>query len=563
MQRSARLRGCTSSTGCFSPPGWSCEGLVGAGRAAPARAALHCAWRDARAHRIRGLDRRRLRRGLPAAVVRHGGRGGVCWRIGRCGWHLGPPFPAANDGRHRLARPARRNAGGEARDRTGAARSRRATPRRSAAQVARRERCGRGFSERAAQRARTCGVGAGSASSDGRRIRHGEAQGGARSHRGGPRPCRRRSRRGGTEDAAAARRERRLERGDGAQCPAPPRPSGCGALRAAGRGRGGPQEASRRDADRDRSRRIGTARERRTVRCGRCGGAQADGSRRPPARAALGATRARTRPADRRDDVSGRRNRAARCGAARSRIAGRRPDARRRPRHGKAAGERRVRGPRAAPARSDCAPVDTWTGDAVIECPIARGASLRPAAPALRWRDHTWTYRELDVLVRRWHGALARFGDTILNCANRQRAVVRSENRPEIVALVFAAARAGIEVALLNARLAEAELPPLLDQLGPALHLGELPGASPLADFASDARALEPAPIDPARVQTILFTSGTTGRPKAAQLTAGAHVANARASIETLRIDSGSTYLCNLPLFHVGGIATVWRWAPP
>jgi O-succinylbenzoic acid--CoA ligase len=197
----------------------------------------------------------------------------------------------------------------------------------------------------------------------------------------------------------------------------------------------------------------------------------------------------------------------------------------------------------------------------VIECPIARGASLRPAAPALRWRDHTWTYRELDVLVRRWHGALARFGDTILNCANRQRAVVRSENRPEIVALVFAAARAGVEVALLNARLAEAELPPLLDQLGPALHLGELPGASPLADFASDARALEPAPIDPARVQTILFTSGTTGRPKAAQLTAGAHVANARASIETLRIDSGSTYLCNLPLFHVGGIATVWRCA--
>src|SRR5205807_7725952 len=105
------------------------------------------------------------------------------------------------------------------------------------------------------------------------------------------------------------------------------------------------------------------------------------------------------------------------------------------------------------------------------------------------------------------------------------------------------------------------ELPPLLEQLGGAIRLGDLPGAFPLGGFAADARALDPVPIDPARVHTILFTSGTTGRPKAAQLTAAAHLANARASIESLRIDATSSYLCNLPLFHVGGIATAWRCA--
>ena len=186
-----------------------------------------------------------------------------------------------------------------------------------------------------------------------------------------------------------------------------------------------------------------------------------------------------------------------------------------------------------------------------MECPVARAAGLRPNAPALVWRGRTWSYGDLDALVRRWHAALA--------AAGFRRAVVRSENRPEIIALLHGAARAGVELALLNARLADAELPSLLDRLGPALRLGDLPDAAPLDAFATDAAPAQPVALDPALVQTILFTSGTTGRPKAAQLTVAAHLANARASLETLRIDESSSYLCNLPLFHVGGIATAIR----
>jgi o-succinylbenzoate---CoA ligase len=189
----------------------------------------------------------------------------------------------------------------------------------------------------------------------------------------------------------------------------------------------------------------------------------------------------------------------------------------------------------------------------VTDCPVARTARLRPDAPALVWEGRASTYRDLDALVRRWHGALLASG--------ARRAVVRSENRPELVALLHASARAGVELALVNARLSDAELPPLLDQLAPALRLGALPGATPLEAFAADARPAAPGPLDPARVHTLLFTSGTTGRPKAAQTSIGAHQANARASIETLRMDGASSYLCNLPLFHVGGIATAVRCA--
>ncbi len=189
----------------------------------------------------------------------------------------------------------------------------------------------------------------------------------------------------------------------------------------------------------------------------------------------------------------------------------------------------------------------------MTECPVARAARLRPDAPALFWNGRVSTYRDLDALVRTWHGALAASG--------ARRAAVRSENRPELIALLHAAARAGVELALFNARLADAELPSLLDRLGPALRLGALPGATPLEAFAAGARPAEPGQLDPDRVHTLLFTSGTTGRPKAAQLSIGAHHASARASIETLRMDAASSYLCNLPLFHVGGIATAVRCA--
>jgi o-succinylbenzoate---CoA ligase len=189
-----------------------------------------------------------------------------------------------------------------------------------------------------------------------------------------------------------------------------------------------------------------------------------------------------------------------------------------------------------------------------MECPVARAARESPDAPALSFRDQRWTWREVDEQVRRWHGALA-------HLRPGARVVVRSENRPDIVALLHACARAGVALCPLNARLAPAELPPLLERLSPDLLLGDLPGGAALDGFADRVPALQPGAVDESAVQTVLFTSGTTGRPKAAQLTVAAHLANARASVETLRMTGRSRYLATLPLYHVGGLAIAMRCA--
>jgi O-succinylbenzoic acid--CoA ligase len=59
----------------------------------------------------------------------------------------------------------------------------------------------------------------------------------------------------------------------------------------------------------------------------------------------------------------------------------------------------------------------------------------------------------------------------------------------------------------------------------------------------------------------VLFTSGTTGAPKAVELTYANHLASARASAANLGVEPGDRWLCALPVHHVGGLAILLRSA--
>ena len=70
-----------------------------------------------------------------------------------------------------------------------------------------------------------------------------------------------------------------------------------------------------------------------------------------------------------------------------------------------------------------------------------------------------------------------------------------------------------------------------------------------------------PGRLPPADVVCRLFTSGTTGEPRAIDLTRGNFHASAFGSADALAITPSDRWLCCLPLFHVAGLSILTRSA--
>jgi O-succinylbenzoic acid--CoA ligase len=116
---------------------------------------------------------------------------------------------------------------------------------------------------------------------------------------------------------------------------------------------------------------------------------------------------------------------------------------------------------------------------------------------------------------------------------DQRRFAVAQDNSPDLIALILGALDSRCEIVLLSTRVTNLER---------ALQLASIDRIAP---------AGEPA--------AILFTSGTTGAPKAARLARDNLEASAKAALEVLQIDESSRYLCAMPLFHTGGLGIALR----
>lgn len=81
---------------------------------------------------------------------------------------------------------------------------------------------------------------------------------------------------------------------------------------------------------------------------------------------------------------------------------------------------------------------------------------------------------------------------------------------------------------------------------------GTHPGFTGFAELAATAPAA-PVTLDPSAVRMIMYTSGTTGRPKGVLHTDGSIAALIRQLGEHWRIDAGDTFLVPSPIAHIGG----------
>ena len=146
---------------------------------------------------------------------------------------------------------------------------------------------------------------------------------------------------------------------------------------------------------------------------------------------------------------------------------------------------------------------------------------------------------------------------------------VSSEALP---ALLFGASWAGVPFVPLNYRLADAELRTLAGRVSPALAVAE-PGAAGRLDGIDGVETVDRAVLwaelatalsadhdwafEGEDVAVLLFTSGTTGDPKAAVLRQRHLVSYILGSVEFGSADEEETALVSVPPYHVAGIAAV------
>lgn len=207
---------------------------------------------------------------------------------------------------------------------------------------------------------------------------------------------------------------------------------------------------------------------------------------------------------------------------------------------------------------------------------IERNAAFNPTKTALRFEGVELSYAEMAEQVE----AVARMLKWELGVGRGDRVALLGYNSPEFLLVVFACARLGAMFLPLNWRLATPEhLYILKDASVKALLLeedfvglidpvhAELPHCRIVGlDFAPTqgqcfADLLQGATGDSSNPHIdldcphlLVYTSGTTGRPKGAVLTQDALLWNAVNSIHLHDMTGQDHVLTVIPLFHVGGL---------
>ncbi|WP_151772360.1 class I adenylate-forming enzyme family protein [Streptomyces abyssomicinicus] len=193
-------------------------------------------------------------------------------------------------------------------------------------------------------------------------------------------------------------------------------------------------------------------------------------------------------------------------------------------------------------------------------------AKTNPHRPALTAQGREYSYAELHAITNRLASGLAeagvRRGDTV---------AVLGSNSVEHVLLQHAVAKLGAALAVLNWRQSEDEVAYAVELCRPRLVFAQpayrhlvtatqrpVEPVSPRGEsdfyerFVDPFAADEPtADVDAEDLVTIICTSGTTGRPKAAAISHRAMIARAAFAASDMRLGADDAHLAWAPMFHL------------
>lgn len=183
-----------------------------------------------------------------------------------------------------------------------------------------------------------------------------------------------------------------------------------------------------------------------------------------------------------------------------------------------------------------------------------------------RFRPHAEAVYDV-ASGRRW--TWAQFLDTSLAWANRltqlgvapgDRVVVLALNSIDTLAIQFACAEVGAIIAPLNWRLSDAELAWQVSHCTPkacfhdAANANRITGSLPLSDGPQASSEFSGPGSQLSDPWVLMYTSGTSGKPKGALLTHSQLHWNALNTILACNLGPGDSTLTFTPLFHTGGL---------
>ena len=204
---------------------------------------------------------------------------------------------------------------------------------------------------------------------------------------------------------------------------------------------------------------------------------------------------------------------------------------------------------------------------------VARAAGKNPDAEALVCGDRRMSWGEVITESQRIAAGFRELG-----LEPGDRIAILLGNRIEFPLVLFAAAQQGLITVLLGTRQQKPEIAYVLNDCGAScliheaslagrvpdardvaelkhrIAIDDSPNRSEFARLADNAPLLEPATVREEDTAMILYTSGTTGRPKGAMLAHCNIVHSAMVFVSSMALTSAERSIAAVPLAHVTGV---------
>lgn len=192
---------------------------------------------------------------------------------------------------------------------------------------------------------------------------------------------------------------------------------------------------------------------------------------------------------------------------------------------------------------------------------IQQSAFQFPDRCAISINNNELTFAEVDERANRLAQLILNMG-----ISRGERIALLAMNETEFFEVQVAAIRAGVTLVPLNFRLAIPELSFIMDNAepqmlitGPGFHeIGDSLGCPNRLSLGPEyeqainsVSAMERSPIDAAEICSVLYTSGTTGRPKGSLISNQALWARIVSFTLEYKPDPSNVFLQGLPLFHI------------